>query len=201
MQLLFVVVVQIKSWSRTSPCLGDDLSHNNHFRSGYSFCIPIITIPPPSRNIATIQLSDSVTPFREGDEENSCKPISLHHPPQHAPIILRLTSSGCNQATHSSFHPCDRDMAFFNRVINFFPGRKSANTESSNSATTTNHEKSASDDTDETKQGTDPDIEQQQKEEEEAETQADNLDRRRNVRTLPRECSFKDEQTRKTLIL
>lgn len=76
-------------------------------------------------------------------------------------------------------------MAFFNRVLNLLPGRRSVSADQTEPSRAINHEKSGSDDTDETRQGTDPDLEQQ-RDEEITEAQADNLDRRRNVRTLPR---------------
>jgi len=77
-------------------------------------------------------------------------------------------------------------MAFFSRVLNLIPGRSAAADQiTENKASINNNEKSGSDDTDATRQGTDTDLEQQ-REDELTELQEDNLDRRRNVRTLPR---------------
>jgi len=77
-------------------------------------------------------------------------------------------------------------MAFFTRVLNLIPSRRSAAADqTTENKSINNNEKSGSDDTDATRQGTDPDLEQQ-REDELTEVQEDNLDRRRNVRTLPR---------------
>jgi len=76
-------------------------------------------------------------------------------------------------------------MAFFARVLDLLPGRRSVDQSES---TTNNREKSGSNDTDETRIGTDRDVEQQE-EGGLTEAQADNFDRRRNVRTLPRKLT------------
>lgn len=79
-------------------------------------------------------------------------------------------------------------MAFFTRVLNLIPGRSAAADQATENKSV-NNEKSGSDDTDATRQGTDTDLEQQ-REDELTELQEDNLDRRRNVRTLPRKIRF-----------
>jgi len=76
-------------------------------------------------------------------------------------------------------------MAFFSRVLNLIPGRSAAADQTTENKASIHNEKSGSDDTDATRQGTDTDLEQQ-REDELTEIQEDNLDRRRNVRTLPR---------------
>lgn len=73
-------------------------------------------------------------------------------------------------------------MSLFSKVVSLLPGHREEPSEPSSAVT---NEKSGSDDTDETRQGTDPDLEQQGGEDVTA-VQADNLDRRRAVRTLPR---------------
>jgi len=82
-------------------------------------------------------------------------------------------------------------MAFFSRILNIIPSRRSVDV--GTSAPT--QEKSGSDNTDETIQGTDEDLEQQ-REEERIELQAENLDRRRAVRTLPRKHIISKKQRR-----
>jgi len=81
-------------------------------------------------------------------------------------------------------------MAFFSRVLNMIPGRSTAADQTTENKASINNEKSGSDDTDATRQGTDTDLEQQ-REDELTELQEDNLDRRRNVRTLPRKNQIK----------
>jgi hypothetical protein len=80
-------------------------------------------------------------------------------------------------------------MAFFARVLNLIPIRRSA-ADPTTENQPINNEKSGSDDTDATRQGTDTDLEQQ-REDELTELQEDNLDRRRNVRTLPRKTHIR----------
>jgi len=81
-------------------------------------------------------------------------------------------------------------MAFFTRVLNLIPSRRSAAADqTTENKPVNNNEKSGSDDTDATRQGTDTDLEQQ-RDHELTEVQEDNLDRRRNVRTLPRKTQI-----------